>query len=189
MDSRKSPTVYYSRRVLITWTLGAAAAVAILAGAVVVTTGGRQAKKIALLRGEIQQLAKASLKLRASNTKLEKQAASLHERLKTLPQKKPSKPVPALSIQERLFTPGLAVEIVPARLFVTLARLDGERARIRVAELEAGETRNTSRVMSPGQIWRIETRSDTFILLYHSLKGSPPEVRLSVSKLPVKNNQ
>ena len=56
-------------------------------------------------------------------------------------------------------------------------------------ELEAGETRNTSRVMSPGQIWRIETRSDTFILLYHSLKGSPPEVRLSVSKLPVKNNQ
>jgi hypothetical protein len=193
MDSRKSPTVFYSRRVLITWTLAAAtaaaAAVAIASGAVMVTMGTRHAKQIALLQGEVRRLAEASVKLRVSNTTLAKQAASLRRRLEGMPVKKDPKPGPAPAVKAHIFTQGVAVEIVPGRLFVTLSRLDGERARIRIAELEGVETRNISRVLSPGQIWRFETRGETYILLFHSLKGSPPEVRLSVSKISGKNNR
>ncbi len=193
MDSRKSATIYYSRRVLITWTLSAAAAaaaaVAIAGGAVIVTTGTNQAKQIALLRGEVRRLASASVKLRASNTTLEKQTASLRRRLEKLPVKKVPKPGPALAVKEHVFTPGVAVEIVPGRLFVTLSRLDGARARIRIAQLQGGETRNISRVLSPGQTWRFEENGETYVLLFHSLKGSPPEVRLSVTKLSGKNNR
>lgn len=174
---------------LITWTLSAAAAVAITGGAVIVTTGTRQAKQIALLQGEVRRLASDSVKLRASNARLEKQTASLRGRLEKLPARKSPKSGPAPAVNARLFTPGVTVEIVPARLFVTLSRLDGERARIRVAELEGGETRNLSRVLSPGQIWRLEAGEETYMILFHSLKGSPPEVRLSVNKLSGKNNQ
>lgn len=189
MDSRKSPTVYYSRRTLITWTLSAAAVVAIAGGAVIVATGARQAKQITLLREQVRRLASGSAKLRASNAGLEKQAASLRRRLEKMPVKKDPKPEPAPAVKERTFTPGEAVEIVPGRLFVTLSRLDGERARIRVAELRAGDSKNISRVLSPGQTWRFEANGETYVLLFHSLKGSPPGVRLSVRKLSGGNNR
>lgn len=189
MDARKSPTVYYSRRVLITWTVSAAAAVAIAGGAMIVTTGNRQAKQIALLQGEVRRLASASMELRASNTTLEKQTASLRKRLEEMSARKSPKPGLAPAVSARVFTPGVAVEIVPARLFVTLSRLDGERARVRIAELRGGETRNISRVLSPGQIWRFEAGGETYVLLFHSLRGSPPEARLSVSRILGKNNR
>ncbi len=182
MDLKNAATVYYSRRTLITWSLSAAAAVALAAGMVFFTTGARHAADIKLLRGQVRLLSARSVKLRASNSKIEKQAAALKLRLgKTPPEK--STPVPALMIEERGFPLGEAVEILPGRVFITLSRLDGGRARIRIAEIGGGETSNRSRALQPGQTWRFTTGGNAYALLFHSLKGTPPEARLSIRQL------
>jgi hypothetical protein len=77
----------------------------------------------------------------------------------------------------------MAIAIIPDRLFVTLARLDGERARIRIAAIREGKKRNRSRTLSPGQTWRFTAESKSYALVFHSRKSKPPGVHLSIRRL------
>ncbi len=183
MDSKSAATVYYSRRTLITWSLSAAATVAFAAGLVFIATGKKHAAQIDLLTEQVRLLSAESAKLRAANGEIEKRAAALKLRLGKAPPKEKSTPVIAPIVEERGFPLSEAVEIVPDRVFITLSRLDGERARIRIAGIDGGETSNRSRALQPGQTWRFTAGGDSYALLFHSITGAPPEARLSIRKL------
>jgi len=181
MNFRHPATVYYSRRTLVIWTVSAAALVAATAGAVFFVTGKKHAGEIASLRKNVQGLARDSAKLRAANERLADRVAALKRQVKGASPKPKALPLPALVIEERPFPVGEAVAVLPDRLFITVSRVDGDRARIRTAEILSGGTKNTSRILQPGQTWKISAGTDSFALLFHSLKGG--EVRLSIRRL------
>ena len=187
MSPDPSATVYYSRRKVAGWILTVAAVLTGAFGAAFYTTGKKQAGEIASFQKQINKLAGEGAKLRASNEKLKTQVARLQRRVRSAsgPKTPPPPPAPALAplVGERTFPPGEAVEVIQGRLFVTVARLDGERARIRIADIREGKTSNRIRALEPGQTWRFQSGGDTFALLFHSLKGYPPSARISIRKI------
>ena len=114
-------------------------------------------RETARLRTQVRKLKEEVVKWRVANQILKIQAGK-SKRLLQEPAGKKSPP-PKPKVTSLVFPVGKAIAIIPDRLFVTLARLNGERARIRIAVLGEGKKGNRSRTLSPGQTWRFTAAS------------------------------
>jgi len=181
MTSSRPATVYYSRRTLLIWAVSTASLVAATAGAVFFFTGKNHESEICILRKKIYSLTQDSANLRAANARLAERMSALKRQVNLATPKLKTSLGPTLLIKERTFPVGEAVVVLPGHLFVTVYRVEGDRARIRVAQIRSDETKNTSRILQLGQVWKFSAGEDSFALLFHSLEGG--EVRLSIRKL------
>lgn len=179
-----SETVYYSRRKLVVWCLGLTALWACLFGLFYVNNEqGRIAEKASLAgqsRAREQELARLQAEKRAAEeraAKLQARAEELSEKLKKLV---PPEPV----AEEQLYPLGMAVEIVPGRLFLTAARIEGERVRLRLASISGTGADLGSRSLPAGEPWMFSFAGESYTLLVHELSSRPPGAKISIRKNP-----
>ncbi len=178
---RRSTTVYYARSTLLAWLAGASLLWIVLLGFAYLRLKERDAGEMEKIRARVRRLAAEGRKLRQSSLREKSRAAKLRARVRDLAEKlKQAAPPPAPLVRDQLFPLGEAVEIVPGRLYVTAARFEGGRLRVRMAELTGGLQANRNRSLAPGEIWRFELGGKAYILLLHALSDRPPGARISI---------
>lgn len=181
MNARRSATVYYSRKTLVLWAVVISAISIAVMGYLLALEKGSRVRETASLRAQVQKLKEEVVKLKVANQIMKIEAAKQTPEIdRPAKEQKPSTDPKAVSL---VFPVGQAIAVVPDRLFVTLARLDGERARIRVAAIREGEKGNRSRTLSPGQTWRFTAEKKSYALVFHSRKSHPPGAHLSIRRL------
>ncbi len=170
-------TVFYSRKTLVLWVVAVSAVLIAVFGYFLVSAKNRRVREIAGLRTQIRTLKEEGVQLRVANQMLKIQAAKQRARIEQ------KLPPPELHVTEHIFPVGKAIAVIPGRLFVTLARLDGERARIRIAAIREGSKGNRSRTLAPGQTWRFRVEKKSYALVFHARKSRPPGAHLSIRRL------
>lgn len=182
--SPPSETIYYSRRTLVLWCAGLSALWACLFGLLYVNAAQERMREKASLAAQAQSRGEELIKLRAENRSLQERSAKfLAQAEELLAQVKTLAP-PELAVEERLFPLGKAEEIVPGRLFLTVGRLEGERARLRLAAVAGGGADLGSRSLPPGEPWAFTFAGEGYTLLVHELSSRPPGARISIRKNP-----
>ncbi len=181
MSARRSATVFYSRKTLVLWAAAVSAVPIVALGYLLLQEKSSREREAAGLRVEVRKLKEEVVKLKVANQILNIEGAR-QTRGGQRPAKE-KKPPPAPKAISLVFPVGQAIAIVPDRLFVTLARLDGERARIRVAAIREGEKGNRSRTLSPGQSLRFTAEKYLYALVFHSRMSRPPGAHLSIRRV------
>ncbi len=181
MNPRRSATVFYSRKTLVLWVLAVSAVLIAVLGYLLIAERNNRERETARLRAQVRGIKEEVVKWRVANQILKIQAGKSRRQLQEPARKKSPPPKP--KVTSLVFPVGMAIAIIPDRLFVTLARLDGERARIRIAAIREGKKRNRSRTLSPGQTWRFTAENKTYALVFHSRKSQPPGAHLSIRRL------
>lgn len=133
------------------------------------------------LRAQVRRLKAESVKLRLANQMLKIKVAKQKLQPK-LPAARKTPP-PKSKVVDHVFPVGKAIAIIREKIFVTLARMEGERARIRIASIREGDKGNRSRSLLPGQTWRFKVGKISYALVFHSRKSNPPGARLSIRRL------
>jgi hypothetical protein len=183
MSTKRSATVFYSRKTLFFWIFVVTVLLSAVFGYFLKTERNTREKETARLQKKVRNLSEEGVKLRVANQILQIEASKLKRQIQELGGKISRKPQPpSLDVSEKFFPVGKAVAVIPGRLFVTLSRLDGERARIRIAAIEQGEQSNRQRTLAPGQTWKISVGKNSYALLLHSLKNHPLGALLSIRK-------
>ena len=177
------PTVFYARKTLVLWIAGVSIFWVAALGFFFTREMDRLNRGNARHLARVRALSKESARMRQENRMLKVRAEGLKIKIENLAAaRRAAAPPPKLEVEETPFPVGRAVEVVPGRLFVTAARIEGGRVRVRLAALEDGKQANRSRTLSPGEAWRIAYAGADYVLLLHGIESSPPAARISVRR-------
>lgn len=179
--SPPTETVYYSRRTLVWWCFGLSAFWATLFGLFYVRVQEGRMEEAARLRLRANARQEEMIQLRAENRSLQERSARLLAQAEALLAKLKRLTPPEAVVEERLFPLGKAEEVVPGRLFLTVARLEGGRARLRLAAV-GGAAESGTRSLPPGEPWGFTFAGESYTLLVHELSARPPGARISIRK-------
>ncbi|MEK6712410.1 MAG: hypothetical protein AABZ64_17720 [Nitrospinota bacterium] len=182
--SPAAETVYYSRRTLVLWCAGLSAFWACLSGVLYVNLREGRLEESARLGVQARAREGELLRLRAENQTLQERSARLLAQAEELLGKLTQLAPPEIAVEERLFPLGKAEEVLAGRLFLTVGRLEGERARLRLAAVAGGGADLGGRLLPPGEPWTFTFAEESYTLLVHELSARPPGAKISIRKNP-----
>jgi hypothetical protein len=185
--SPPSETVYYSRRKLVGWCIGLSVFWGSLFGLYYVNVQEGKMEVAARRRARERMRGQEVVRLRAEKRALEDRTGKLQARADELSERLKKLVPPEPVMEERLFPLGKAIEIVPGRLFLTLARQEGDRVRLRLAAVGGGGAEQGSRSLPPGEPWTFSFLGESYTLLVHELSDRPPGALISIRKAGAPN--